>query len=115
MPHMLPELPADAQTAASAASGTPAVAEASSRVRFRGLMLLVSAAFFMQALDSTVVNTAVPVIADGLRVTPLGMRAALTSYVLTLAVLIPVSGLLTDGSRVQPWSIPARLRIRAIW
>jgi MFS family permease len=96
MPHMLPELPADAQTAASAASGTPAVAEASSRVRFRGLMLLVSAAFFMQALDSTVVNTAVPVIADGLRVTPLGMRAALTSYVLTLAVLIPASPWLCD-------------------
>ena len=96
MPAMLPELPADAQTAASAVPDTPTAAATSTRVRFRGLLLLVSAAFFMQALDSTVVNTAVPVIAEGLQVTPLGMRSALTSYVLTLAVLIPASPWLCD-------------------
>ncbi|MEO8747474.1 MAG: MFS transporter [Rhodanobacter sp.] len=67
-----------------------------SRVRFRGLLLLVAAAFFMQSLDSTVVNTAVPAIADGLRITPLDMRSALTSYVLTLAVLTPASPWLCD-------------------
>jgi EmrB/QacA subfamily drug resistance transporter len=93
---MLPELPADPQPATGAAIGMPAAAEISSRVRFRGLLLLVAAAFFMQSLDSTVVNTAVPVIADGLEVTPLGMRTALTSYVLTLAVLIPASPWLCD-------------------
>jgi hypothetical protein len=73
-----------------------AAAEASSRVRYRGLIWLVSAAFFMQALDSTIVNTAVPAMAEALGVTPLGMRSALTSYVLTLAILIPASPWLCD-------------------
>lgn len=68
----------------------------SSRVQFRGLLYLVAAAFFMQSLDSTVVNTAVPAMAGALDVTPLGMRTALTSYVLTLAILIPASPWLCD-------------------
>ncbi|WP_343880642.1 MFS transporter [Rhodanobacter caeni] len=68
----------------------------SSRVQFRGLLYLVAAAFFMQSLDSTVVNTAVPAMAGALEVTPLGMRTALTSYVLTLAILIPASPWLCD-------------------
>ena len=72
------------------------LAEESSRVRHRGLLWLVAAAFFMQALDSTIVNTAVPAMATALGVTPLGMRSALTSYVLTLAVLIPASPWLCD-------------------
>ena len=44
------------------------------RQRYRGLLWLVAAAFFMQALDSTIVNTAVPAMAEALGVTPLGMR-----------------------------------------
>ena len=76
----------------------PALAPAapSSRARYRGLIWLVSAAFFMQALDSTIVNTAVPAIAGALDVTPLSMRTALTCYVLTLAVFIPMSPWLCD-------------------
>jgi MFS family permease len=62
----------------------------------RGLLMLVSAAFFMQTLDSTIVNTAVPAMAEALAVRPLGMRSALTSYVLTLAILIPASPWLCD-------------------
>src|ERR1044071_8841833 len=73
-----------------------APAEPSSRVRYRGLIWLVSAAFFMQALDSTIVNTAVPAISGALAVTPLDMRTALTSYVLTLAIFIPMSPWLCD-------------------
>src|SRR6201994_4521492 len=68
----------------------------SSRDRYRGLIWLVAAAFFMQALDSTIVNTAVPSMAEALNVTPLGMRTALTSYVLTLAIFIPASPWLCD-------------------
>jgi EmrB/QacA subfamily drug resistance transporter len=91
---------ADPHAAAPAAS-TPATVSAalsdvSSREQFRGLLWLVAAAFFMQALDSTVVNTAVPAMAEALKVTPLGMRTALTSYVLTLAILIPASPWLCD-------------------
>jgi len=70
--------------------------EVSTRERYRGLLWLVAASFFMQALDSTVVNTAVPAMAEALHVTPLGMRTALTSYVLTLAILIPASPWLCD-------------------
>ncbi|WP_267220979.1 MFS transporter [Dyella silvae] len=74
----------------------PAAPAASSSERYRGLIWLVAAAFFMQALDSTIVNTAVPAMADALHVTPLGMRTALTSYVLTLAIFIPASPWLCD-------------------
>ncbi|KRE88952.1 MFS transporter [Frateuria sp. Soil773] len=77
-------------------AAAPEVPELPSRERFRGLIWLVSASFFMQALDSTIVNTAVPAMAEALGVTPLGMRSALTSYVLTLAVLIPASPWLCD-------------------
>lgn len=84
----------------AAAVATAAVADgaplASSIERYRGLLWLVAAAFFMQSLDSTVVNTAVPAMADALKETPLGMRSALTSYVLTLAILIPASPWLCD-------------------
>lgn len=83
-------------TPASAPIDGAAPAELSSRVRFRGLLWLVAAAFFMQTLDSTIVNTAVPAIAHALGVTPLDMRSALTSYVLTLAILIPASPWLCD-------------------
>ncbi|WP_243042530.1 MFS transporter [Dyella sedimenti] len=74
----------------------PVPTPGSSRERYRGLIWLVAAAFFMQALDSTIVNTAVPAMAEALGVTPLGMRTALTSYVLTLAIFIPASPWLCD-------------------
>jgi EmrB/QacA subfamily drug resistance transporter len=73
-----------------------APAEPSTKARYRGLIWLVSAAFFMQALDATIVNTAVPAISQALEVTPLSMRTALTSYVLTLAIFIPMSPWLCD-------------------
>src|SRR4029077_10162641 len=53
---------------------------------------LVAVAFFMQALDTTILNTAVPSIAHALAVAPLSMKAVLASYTLSLAVFIPVSG-----------------------
>ncbi len=64
--------------------------------RTRGLIWLVAAAFFMQTLDSTIVNTAVPSIAHALAVPPIALKTALTSYVLTLAICIPASAWLAD-------------------
>ncbi|MBN8736050.1 MAG: DHA2 family efflux MFS transporter permease subunit [Xanthomonadales bacterium] len=64
--------------------------------RMRGLIWLVAAAFFMQTLDSTIVNTAVPSIAHALSVPPISLKTALTSYVLTLAICIPASAWLSD-------------------
>jgi EmrB/QacA subfamily drug resistance transporter len=62
----------------------------------RMLPWLVAVAFFMEALDTTILNTAVPVIANGLGVLPLSMKSALSSYTLSLAVFIPVSSWITD-------------------
>lgn len=63
---------------------------------------LVAVAFFMEALDTTILNTAVPAIAEALRVAPLSMKAVLSSYTLSLAVFIPISGWMADrfGTRV---------------
>jgi len=53
---------------------------------------LVAVAFFMQSLDTTILNTAVPNIARALQVAPLSMKSVLATYTLSLAVFIPVSG-----------------------
>ena len=53
---------------------------------------LVAVAFFMESLDTTILNTAVPTIAHALNVAPLSMKAVLSSYTLSLAVFIPISG-----------------------
>ncbi len=57
---------------------------------------LVAIAVFMEALDTTILNTAVPAIAAALEVAPLSMKAVLSSYTLSLAVFIPVSGWMAD-------------------
>jgi EmrB/QacA subfamily drug resistance transporter len=62
----------------------------------RMLPWLVAVAFFMESLDTTILNTAVPTIAEALKVTPLSLKSALTSYMLSLAVFIPISGWVAD-------------------
>ncbi|MGA3172451.1 MAG: DHA2 family efflux MFS transporter permease subunit [Chthoniobacteraceae bacterium] len=57
---------------------------------------LVAVAFFMESLDTTILNTAVPTIARALGVAPLSMKAVLSSYTLSLAVFIPISGWMAD-------------------
>ena len=57
---------------------------------------VVATALFMEQLDSTIVNTAVPAMALSLQVTPLSLKAVVTSYILSLAVCIPVSGWMAD-------------------
>jgi EmrB/QacA subfamily drug resistance transporter len=57
---------------------------------------VVATALFMEQLDSTIVNTAVPAMAASLHVAPLSLKAAVTSYILSLAVCIPVSGWIAD-------------------
>ena len=62
----------------------------------RGLALLVAGAFFMEILDATVIAPAAPHIAADFGVPAVNVNVAITAYVLTLAVLIPISGWLTD-------------------
>lgn len=69
---------------------------------------LIAVAFFMQSLDTTILNTAVPVVSKSLDVAPLAMRSVLASYALSLGVFIPVSGWMADrfGTRnVFTWAI----------
>ncbi len=62
----------------------------------RYLPWLVAVALFMENLDATIVNTAVPTMAQNLDVLPLSLKAVLTSYTLSLAVFIPISGWMAD-------------------
>jgi EmrB/QacA subfamily drug resistance transporter len=57
---------------------------------------LVAVAFFMESLDTTILNTAVPAISAALHVSPLNMKSVLASYTLSLAVFIPISGWVAD-------------------
>ncbi len=61
----------------------------------RNIALLVAGCFFMEMLDGTIVVTASPRIARSLHVAPAQVGLVITAYLLTLAVLIPLSGWLT--------------------
>jgi EmrB/QacA subfamily drug resistance transporter len=80
------------------ASLNPALAppQALSQSAKRVVPWLVAVAFFMESLDTTVLNTAVPAIAKALAVAPLSMKSVLSSYTLSLAVFIPISGWMAD-------------------
>jgi EmrB/QacA subfamily drug resistance transporter len=58
--------------------------------------MIVASALFMQNLDSTVIATALPAMARAFGADPVHMSAALTSYLLSLAVFIPASGWMAD-------------------
>ncbi len=60
------------------------------------LPIILATSIFMQMLDSTILNTSLPTIAKDLNESPLNMQNAIISYVLTLAVFMPVSGFLAD-------------------
>jgi len=79
---------------------TPSIAPPSSpnpsEAAKRLLPWLVAVAFFMESLDTTILNTAVPAISSALGVAPLSMKAVLASYTLSLAVFIPISGWMAD-------------------
>jgi len=58
--------------------------------------LVVACALFMENLDSTVIATALPSIARSLDENPLHLNLAITSYLLSLAIFIPISGWMAD-------------------
>lgn len=60
------------------------------------LPIIMATSIFMQMLDSTILNTALPSIAESLNESPLDMQNAIISYVLTLALFMPASGFLAD-------------------
>jgi EmrB/QacA subfamily drug resistance transporter len=58
--------------------------------------LIVAVALFMETMDSTVIATSLPAIAADLGEDPIALKLALTSYLLSLAVFIPISGWMAD-------------------
>jgi EmrB/QacA subfamily drug resistance transporter len=58
--------------------------------------LIVATALFMENLDGTVLSTALPAMAADLHEDPVALKLALTSYLLALAVFIPLSGWAAD-------------------
>jgi EmrB/QacA subfamily drug resistance transporter len=58
--------------------------------------LIVAVALFMETMDSTVIATSLPAIARDLGEDPIALKLALTSYLLSLAVFIPLSGWVAD-------------------
>ena len=58
--------------------------------------MIVGCALFMEMLDSTVISTALPAMARSLGEDPIKLNLAITSYLLSLAVFIPISGWMAD-------------------
>jgi len=67
----------------------------------RWQLWIVAFGFFMQALDTTIVNTALPSMAKSLGESPLHMHMVVVAYVLTVAVMLPASGWLADRVGVR--------------
>jgi EmrB/QacA subfamily drug resistance transporter len=57
---------------------------------------VIAIAFFMEGLDSSILSTSLPQMATSLGVTPPQMSAAITSYLISLAIFIPISGWIAD-------------------
>jgi EmrB/QacA subfamily drug resistance transporter len=74
---------------------SPYATERSPRLRFL-IPMVVACAFFMENLDTTILTTAIPRIAEELDTSVLHLSLAVTAYVLTLAIFIPVSGWFAD-------------------
>lgn len=57
---------------------------------------IISLALFMEAVDATILNTAIPAMSHSLQVNPVDLKIALISYLLSLAIFIPISGWIAD-------------------
>jgi len=62
----------------------------------RVIAWVISCAMFMEALDTTIINTAIPAMAHSFQVDPIDLKVALISYLLSLAIFIPISGWMAD-------------------
>ncbi|MHC1549922.1 DHA2 family efflux MFS transporter permease subunit [Phyllobacterium sp. K27] len=62
----------------------------------RVVPLVLAVALFMEQMDSTVISTSLPAIAADIGTSPIALKLALTAYLVSLAVFIPVSGWMAD-------------------
>lgn len=78
---------------------------------------IVSLALFMEAVDTTIINTAIPAMARSLQVDPVDLKIALISYLLTLAIFIPISGWVADKLGIKRVFIAALIifTVSSLW
>jgi len=81
-------------SAADAAAGPSG--QNPSWLRERLVPLVVAATFFMQLLDTSIMNTSLPQMARSFGVPPLDMSLGVTVYMLVFAALLPLSGWLSE-------------------
>jgi EmrB/QacA subfamily drug resistance transporter len=62
----------------------------------RSVPLILAVALFMENMDSTVIATSLPAIADDIGTSPVALKLALTAYLVSLAIFIPISGWMAD-------------------
>jgi EmrB/QacA subfamily drug resistance transporter len=62
----------------------------------RTIPLILAVALFMENMDSTVIATSLPAIANDIGTSPIALKLALTSYLVSLAIFIPISGWMAD-------------------
>lgn len=62
----------------------------------RTVPLILAVALFMEHMDSTVIATSLPAIADDLGTSPVALKLALTAYLVSVAIFIPISGWTAD-------------------
>jgi EmrB/QacA subfamily drug resistance transporter len=79
--------------------------------------LCVALAMLMETLDATIVSTAIPQIAQHLNISPILLKFALTSYLVSLSIFIPISGWLADkfGTRIIFSSAIGIFTIGSVW
>lgn len=71
------------------------------------ILLIISFVFFMESLDTTIINTAIPAMSRSLHVNPIDLKIALISYLLSLAIFIPISGWIADKFGIKKVFITA--------
>jgi len=81
------------------------------------ILLIVSFAMFMEAVDTTIINTAIPAMAHSLKIDPINLKLALISYLVSLAIFIPISGWIADKFGAKKVFIAAifLFTISSIW
>lgn len=81
------------------------------------ISFIVSMALFMEAVDTTILNTAIPAMSRSFDVNPINLKIALISYLLSLSIFIPVSGWVADkyGIKRVFMSALAIFTLSSIW
>ena len=78
-------------------------------IPFFVIPFIVASAFLMEALDSNIITASIPAMAEAFNVEPIRLNLAITSYLLSLGIFIPVSGWLADRLGARKVFISAML------